>query len=55
MSDFQVIQNLEQMLRVALDIISKQSELLAQHGIETNDGCLESDTARLIDDANDYR
>lgn len=51
MGDYLVIERLEHMLHLALDIISKQSALLAQHGIETDDGCLESDTSRLIDDA----
>ena len=42
MSYLRVIERLENMLRMALEIINEQSALLAQHGIETEAGKLEA-------------
>lgn len=42
MSQLDVIMHLEDMLRMALDIIHEQAELLHQHDIETEDGKLEA-------------
>ena len=42
MSYLRVIERLENMLRMALEIIDEQSTLLAQHGIDTDGGKLES-------------
>lgn len=50
MSHLQVIARLEDMLRMALDIINRQAELLAQHGIETEDGQLEAAERKLRED-----
>ena len=41
MSHLQVIARLEEMLRMALDIVNQQAQLLEQHGIETESGQLE--------------
>lgn len=42
MSHLRVIERLEDMLRMALEIIDEQSKLLALHGIETEGGKLEA-------------
>lgn len=41
MGTLRVIERLEEMLHLALEIINEQSELLEQHGIETESGELE--------------
>lgn len=50
MSNLQVIERLESMLRMALDIINEQSTLLAQHGIETDNRKLETAEQRFRED-----
>ena len=50
MSHLQVIAHLEIMLRTALEIINQQSELLALHGIETEDGRLEKAEEKFMKD-----
>ena len=54
MSHLQVIARLEEMLRMALDIIEVQARLLAMHGIETKDGSLEAAREQLRDDAKEW-
>lgn len=50
MSHLRVIERLEDMLRLALEIINEQSLLLAEHGIETEDHALEEAERRFRDD-----
>lgn len=50
MSHLEIIARFEDMLRMALDIINRQAELLAQHGIETEDGQLEAAERKLRED-----
>lgn len=50
MSYLRVIERLENMLRMALEIIDEQSTLLAQHGIETDSGKLEKEEQRFRED-----
>lgn len=50
MSYLRVIERLEDMLHMALEIIDNQSTLLAQHGIETEDGKLEAAESKFRDD-----
>lgn len=49
-SHLEIIARFEQMLRMALDIINRQAELLAMHGIETEDGQLEAAERKLRED-----
>lgn len=50
MSYLRVIERLEDMLRMALEIIDNQASLLAQHGIETEDRRLEEAEQRFRED-----
>lgn len=50
MSHLQVIERLEEMLRMALGIIKEQSAILEMHGISTDDGQLEQAEQRFLDD-----
>ncbi len=50
MSNLQIIERLCTMLDAAQEIIREQAELLAQHGIETDDGTLERERAKLLSD-----
>lgn len=50
MSYLRVIERLEDMLRLALEIIDEQSALLAQHGIVTDSGKLEAEEQRFRED-----
>ena len=50
MSYLRVIERLEEMLHLALEIINEQSVLLAQHGIQTESGKLETEERRFRDD-----
>ena len=50
MSYLRVIERLEDMLRMALEIIDNQASLLAQHGIETEDGQLEAAEQKFRED-----
>lgn len=50
MSNLEIIDRLCRMLDEAQKIIRQQAELLAMHGIETADGCLEEERARLLRD-----
>ena len=50
MSYLRVIERLENMLQEALEIIDEQSKILAQHGIETEDGKLEASEQRFRED-----
>jgi len=50
MSYLRVIERLENMLRMALEIIDEQSKLLHQHGIETDSGKLEAEEQRFRED-----
>ena len=50
MSHLQVIARLEDMLRMALDIVNQQAQLLEQHGIETESGQLEAAEKQLRKD-----
>lgn len=50
MSHLQVIARLEDMLRMALDIVNAQAQLLEQHGIETDSGELEAAEQKLRED-----
>ncbi|MBQ6121730.1 MAG: hypothetical protein IJI59_08295 [Clostridia bacterium] len=50
MSYLRVIERLENMLRMALEIIDEQSTLLAQHGIETDGGKLEAAEQQFRED-----
>jgi hypothetical protein len=50
MSNLRVIERLEDMLRMALEIIDEQSALLAQHGIETDSGKLEEEEQKFRED-----
>ena len=50
MSHLQVIARLEDMLRMALDIVNEQAQLLEQHGIETADGKLEAAEQQFRED-----
>ncbi len=50
MSYLRVIERLEDMLRMALEIIDEQSALLNQHGIITEDGKLEAAEQRFRED-----
>ena len=45
-----VIARLEEMLRMALDIVNQQAQLLEQHGIETETGQLEAAEKQLRKD-----
>lgn len=45
-----MIERLEDMLRTALEIIDEQSRLLAQHGIETEGGKLETKEQQFRED-----
>ena len=47
MSTLEVLVHLEDMLHMALTIINKQSQLLVQHGIETENGELEVSEKRF--------
>ena len=49
-SHLQIIGRLEEMLRMSLEIINRQAELLAQHGIETDSGELEAAEQKLRED-----
>ena len=48
MSNLEIIDRLCRMLDEAQQIIRRQAELLAMHGIETDSGDLEADRARLL-------
>ena len=50
MTYLRVIERLEDMLRMALEIIDEQSALLAQHGIETESGKLEAAEQKFRED-----
>ena len=50
MIDMRIVGRLEDMLRIALEIIDKQSALLAMHGIETEDGKLEREERQFRED-----
>lgn len=50
MSYLRVIERLEDMLRMALEIIDEQSKLLAQHEIETDGGKLEAAEQQFRED-----
>lgn len=50
MSYLRVIERLEDMLRMALEIIDEQTKLLHQHGIETETGRLEAAEQRFRED-----
>lgn len=50
MTYLRVIERLENMLRMALEIIDEQSALLAQHGIETESGKLEAEEQKFRED-----
>ena len=54
MSHLEIIERLEEMLRMALDIINRQAELLTQHGIETADGQLEAAEKKLREDMEEW-
>lgn len=47
MSNLEVIGHLEDMLRMALDIINEQASLLEQHGIHTESCKLEAEEQRF--------
>ena len=53
-SDFQIIESLQQMLNIALNIISKQATLLAQHDIQTIDCLIDAETIQLQENAKRY-
>lgn len=50
MSNLQIIERLCTMLDTAQEIIRNQAAILAEHGIETEDGELETARARLLED-----
>jgi len=50
MSYLRVIERLEDMLRMALEIIDEQAALLNQHGIETDTGDLERAEQKFRED-----
>ena len=50
MSNLEIIQWMCEMLDTAQRVIREQAELLAQHGIETDDGGLEEERTRLLTD-----
>lgn len=50
MSHLRVIERLEDMLRLALEIINEQSALLEQHGIETEGHKLEDAEKQFRED-----
>lgn len=50
MSYLRVIERLEDMLRMALEIINEQAALLAQHGIETESHKLEDAEQKFRED-----
>ena len=50
MSNLEVIERLCSMLDAAQEIVRAQADLLAQHGIETDNGELERTRARLLKD-----
>lgn len=50
MSYLRVIERLEDMLRMALEIIDEQTKLLHQHGIETETGRLEDAEQQFRED-----
>ena len=50
MSDLQIISRLCRMLEEAQEIIRKQAELLAMHGIETSSGVLEREQQALLEE-----
>lgn len=50
MSNLQTIERLCAMLDAAQGIIRSQAEILAEHGIETEDGELERARMRLLED-----
>ena len=50
MDNLRVIERLEDMLRMALEIIDEQAALLSQHGIVTDSGRLEDKEKQFQDD-----
>lgn len=54
MSYLQIIQRLEEMLRMALEIIDKQTVILHQHGIETDDRKLETARQKFQNDMEEW-
>ena len=50
MSNLRVIERLEDMLRMALEIIDEQAALLNQHGIVTDGGKLEEEERQFRED-----
>ncbi len=50
MSHLRVIERLEDMLRMALEIINEQAKLLEQHGIETSGHQLEDAEQQFRED-----
>lgn len=50
MSNLEIIQRLCEMLDTAQRIIREQAELMAQHGIKTEDGGLEAERKKLLED-----
>ena len=50
MSNLQIIERLCQLLEIASSVIREQAEILAKHGIETQDGGLEEKRTRLLED-----
>ncbi len=50
MTYLRVIERLEDMLRMALEIIDEQAALLSQHGIETKSGKLEEAERKFRED-----
>lgn len=49
MRHLQVIERLEEMLRIALEIVREQESILNQHGIETDSGRLEEKRRSFYD------
>jgi len=49
-SNLEIIQRMCEMLDTAQRVIREQAELLAQHGIVTDDGGLEEERTRLLTD-----
>lgn len=50
MSNLQIIERLCQLLETAGRIIAEQAELLAMHGIRTDDGGLEAGWKKLLEE-----
>lgn len=50
MSNIEIIERLCSILNTAQDIIRAQAEILAAHGIVTDDGALEVGRAALLED-----